>query len=181
MFHVLGNAGRDIAFRVKSCRDQTLNACITYGGLGGKGLNQAIAAARAEMDVRLIAAVGLIRDTLRAERIATDTLIDLPGETDYSVIIVARGGENMIITGASQAESVTGRDVDRRVSISGCDALLLQGNLSPDPTSCREARETSWRKSHLQCGPIPGLVQDDESLCRCPDSQFRRGRSLDTH
>ena len=36
-------------------------------------------------------------------RIATDTLIDLPGETDYSVIIVARGGENMIITSASQA------------------------------------------------------------------------------
>jgi Asp-tRNA(Asn)/Glu-tRNA(Gln) amidotransferase A subunit family amidase len=67
------------------------------------------------MDVRLIAAVGkdsaasLIRDTLRAERIATDTLIDLPGEPDYSVIIVARGGENMIITSASQAESVTGR------------------------------------------------------------------------
>ena len=66
---------------------ETLNARITYGGLGGKGLNQAIAAARAEMDVRLIAAVGndaaasLIRDTLRAERIATDTLIDLPGET----------------------------------------------------------------------------------------------------
>ena len=60
---------------------ETLNACITYGGLGGKGLNQAIAAARAEMDVRLIAADGLIRDTLRAERIAIDTLIDLPGET----------------------------------------------------------------------------------------------------
>jgi sugar/nucleoside kinase (ribokinase family) len=80
------------------------------------------------MDVRLIAAVGndsaasLIRDTLLAERIATDTLIDLPGETDYSVIIVARGGENMIITSASQAESVTGRDVDRRVSISSGDA-----------------------------------------------------------
>jgi sugar/nucleoside kinase (ribokinase family) len=100
----------------------------------------AIAAARAEMDVRLIAAVGkdsaasLIRYMLRAERIATDTLIDLPSEPDYSVIIVARGGENMIITSASQAESVTGRDVDRRVSISSGDALLLQGNLLPDPT-----------------------------------------------
>ena len=34
------------------------------------------------MDVRLIAAVGLIRDTLRAERIATDTLIDLPVKPD---------------------------------------------------------------------------------------------------
>ena len=58
--------------------------------------------------MRLIAAVGkdsaasLIRDTLRAERIATDTLIDLPGEPNYSVIIVARGGENMIITSASR-------------------------------------------------------------------------------
>ena len=30
------------------------------------------------------------------------------------MIIVARGGENMIITSASQAESVTGRDVGRR-------------------------------------------------------------------
>jgi ribokinase len=79
-------------------------------------------------------AASLIRDTLRAERIATDTLIDLPGETDYSVIIVARGGENMIITSASQAESVTGRDVDGRVLISSGDALLLQGNLLPDPT-----------------------------------------------
>ena len=58
---------------------ETLNERITYGGLDGKGLNQAIAAVRAEMDVRLIAAVGLIRDTLRAERIAIDTLIDLPG------------------------------------------------------------------------------------------------------
>jgi ribokinase len=63
---------------------ETLNARIKYGGPGGKGLNQAIAAARAEMDVRLIAAVGndsatsLIRDTLRAERIATDTLTGDP-------------------------------------------------------------------------------------------------------
>ena len=89
MLHVLGNACRDITFRVEILPrpGETLNARITYGGLGGKGLNQAIAAARAEMDVRLIAAVGndsaasLIRDTLRAERIATDTLIDLPGET----------------------------------------------------------------------------------------------------
>ena len=90
MLHVLGNACRDIAFRVEILPrpGETLKARITYGGLGGKGLNQAIAAAGAEMEtVRLIAAVGndsaasLIRDTLRAERIATDTLIDLPGET----------------------------------------------------------------------------------------------------
>lgn len=84
MLHVLGNARRDITFRAEILPRprETLNARITYGGLGGKGLNQAIAAAGAEMDVRLIAAGGsgsaasLIRDTLPAERIATDTLID---------------------------------------------------------------------------------------------------------
>jgi ribokinase len=59
MLHVLGNACRDITFRVEILPRprETLNARITYGGLGGKGLDQAIAAARAEMDVRLIAAV----------------------------------------------------------------------------------------------------------------------------
>ena len=83
MLNVLGNACWDMTFRVEILPrpGETLSARITYGGLGAKGLNQAIAAARAEMDVRLIAAVGLVRDTLRAERIATDTLIDLPGET----------------------------------------------------------------------------------------------------
>ena len=46
----------------------------------------AIAGPRAEMDVRLIAAVGhdsaasVIRDGLPAERIATDTLVDLLGK-----------------------------------------------------------------------------------------------------
>jgi ribokinase len=94
MLHVLGNACRDITFRVEILPrpGETLNARITYGGLGGKGLNQAIAAAGAEMDVRLIAAAksGLPRAssaTRCRERIATDTLIDLPGQTDYSVIM----------------------------------------------------------------------------------------------
>ena len=126
----------------------------------------AIAAARAEMDVRLIAAVGkdsaasLIRDTVRAERIATDTLIDLPGEPDYSLIIVARGGENMIITSASP-----GGERDRK----GCRRANFNfQRRRPAPSgkpftgsdpSCREARETSWRKSYLQCVPIPGRAK----------------------
>lgn len=49
MLDVLGNACRDITFRVEILPrpGETLNARITHGGLGGKGLNQAIAAARA--------------------------------------------------------------------------------------------------------------------------------------
>jgi sugar/nucleoside kinase (ribokinase family) len=80
------NACKDVTFRVEILPRPRGRFSIraSHGGLGGKALNQAIAAARAEMDARLIAALGsdspatLIRDTLRAERIATDTLIDLP-------------------------------------------------------------------------------------------------------
>lgn len=85
MLDVLGNACRDITFRVEILPrpGETLNARITHGGLGGKGLNQAIAAARAEMDVpHCCCRKRLCREphphTLRA---ATDTLIDFPGET----------------------------------------------------------------------------------------------------
>jgi ribokinase len=153
MLYVLGNACKDITFRVDilPARGETLNARKTYAGLGGKGLNQAIAAARADADVRLIAAVGsdavasVIRDTLQTERIATNTLIALPGETDLSVIIVGSGGENIIVTNASQAESVTARDIERNISFANDDALLLQGNLLPEPTlyAAKRAKEAS--------------------------------------
>jgi ribokinase len=144
MLYVLGNACKDITFRVDvlPAPGETLNARSTHAGLGGKGLNQAIAAARAGADVRLIAAVGRdtvasnIRDTLQAERIAANTLIEFPGETDLSVVIVANGGENFIVTYASQAESVTSRDIETRVSFTKGDILLLQGNLSPEPSLC---------------------------------------------
>lgn len=151
MLYILGNACSDITLRVEvlPARGETVNARSTYGGLGGKGLNQAIAAARAGADVRLIAAVGgdaaagMIRNTLQAEQIPPHTLIALPGETDFSVIIVGSSGENMIVTNASQAESVTARDVDMRISFSGDDALLLQGNLLLEPTlhAAKRAKE----------------------------------------
>jgi ribokinase len=153
MLYVLGNACKDITFRVDvlPAPGETLNARSTHAGLGGKGLNQAIAAARAGADVHLIAAVGRdtvasnIRDTLQAERIAANTLIEFPGETDLSLIVVASGGENFIVTNASQAESVTSRDIETRVSFAKGDILLLQGNLSPEPSlyAAKRAKEAN--------------------------------------
>ena len=155
MLYVLGNACRDITFRVDilPTPGETINARKTHAGLGGKGLNQAIAAARADADVCLIAAVGsdavarTIRDTLQSERIAANTLIELPGETDLSVIIVGSGGENLIVTNASQAESVTARDIETRIAFAEDDILLLQGNLLPEPSlyAAKRAKEANAR------------------------------------
>jgi ribokinase len=162
MLYVLGNACRDITFRVDvlPAPGETLNADRAHTGLGGKGLNQAIASARAGADVCLIAAVGrdsvanTIRDTLQAERIAANTLIEFPGETDLSAIIVANGGENFIITNAAQAESVTVAEIERRMSFTKDDILLLQGNLLPEP-SLHAAKRAKEAHAKVIFNPAP--------------------------
>jgi ribokinase len=162
MLYVLGNACRDITFRVDDlpAPGETLNARSVQAGLGGKGLNQAIAAARTGADVCLIAAVGsdmaaaAIRDTLQSERIAANTLIELPGETDLSVIVVASGGENFIVTNASLAESVTAAEIEGRMSFTKDDILLLQGNLLPEP-SLHAARRAKEAHAKVIFNPAP--------------------------
>jgi len=162
MLYVLGNACRDITFRVDDLPTpgETLNALSVQAGLGGKGLNQAIAAARTGADVCLIAAIGsdtaarTIRDTLQSEGIAANALIAFPGETDLSIIVVASGGENFIVTNASQAESVTIAEIESRMSFTKDDILLLQGNLLPEP-SLHAAKRAKEARAKVIFNPAP--------------------------
>jgi hypothetical protein len=75
------------AFAWRSCRDPGRHPMRgSHMAAWRQRLGSAIAGPRAEMDVRLIAAVGhdsaasIIRDGLPAERIAIDTLVDLLGK-----------------------------------------------------------------------------------------------------
>ena len=90
----------------------------------------------------------------RSERIAANTLIEFPGETDLSVIVVASGGENFIVTNASQAESVTVKDIERCISFAKDDILLLQGNLLPEP-SLHAAKRAKEAKAKVIFNPAP--------------------------
>ena len=142
MLYVLGNACRDITFLIDSLPrpGETLNARSTYSGLGGKGLNQAVAAARAGAHVRLIAAIGTdnsasdIRALLGKEDVDTAFLIERTGDTDLSIITVDNSGENTILTNAALAESVTAQDVIASLHMGAKDTLLMQGNLRTDAT-----------------------------------------------
>ncbi|MFF5261650.1 PfkB family carbohydrate kinase [Actinomadura viridis] len=57
---VVGSIDRDVFFRVPSlpAPDETVPAVDTYTGLGGKGANQAVAAARLGAEVFFVGAVG---------------------------------------------------------------------------------------------------------------------------
>ena len=162
MLLVLGNACRDITFRVAALPTpgETLNALDTVSGLGGKGLNQAIAAARAGADVRFVAAVGndavaeTIRAALRAENMTDAGLVAKPGETDLSAIIVAGSGENMIVTNAAQAASLGIENIAGQMSFLSGDTLLLQGNL-PAETSIDAARRARAAGARVVFNPAP--------------------------
>ena len=108
---------------------------------GGKGANQAVAAAQAGAQVTLIAAVG--DDPFRAPSLAglqaagvnLDGLITAPAPTGLALITVAGDGENAITvaSGANLHLAATHLPAD----FQGVHTLLLQQELTPEIT--REA------------------------------------------
>ncbi len=177
MLVVLGNACRDVTFRVAALPEpgETLNALETVSGLGGKGLNQAVAAARTGAIVRLVAAIGndaaaaSIRAALDAENMTDQGLIEKPGDTDLSAIIVASGGENIIVTNAAQAAGLAINDIAEVLRLERDDVLLLQGNLSAE-ASTYAVRRAKAAGAKVVFNPAPyqawckSLAQDVDVL-----------------
>jgi ribokinase len=103
---------------------------------GGKGANQAIAAARlgSAPDVAMIGCVGddghgaELRRVLASERVDTEGISECAGTpTGVGVITVDATGENHIVVASGANAAVAPADVERNVaSIESADVLLLQ-------------------------------------------------------
>jgi ribokinase len=141
---VVGNACLDVTYHLDRLPKpgETLIAQKFVTDLGGKGLNQAIAAQRAGAGVQLIAAIGndaageKIRTALQAEGMEAQGLITHDGASDDSLLLLDREGENIIVSNTLQARSLTPTKVTAalRDGLKGADLLLLQGNLSEETT-----------------------------------------------
>ncbi|MEP6564168.1 MAG: ribokinase [Mesorhizobium sp.] len=169
--HVVGNVCVDTTFRLERFPQpgETLNASDHADGLGGKGANQAVAAARTGADVRLLAAIGndaagtWIRQQLSRD-LDAGYLTTLPLQSDRSTIMVDVRGENLIVTGADCAaafDPLAGNGFAS--SIERGDIVVMQGNLHPDATAAclRSARGagamTIFNASPLAAGHAPDL------------------------
>jgi ribokinase len=99
---------------------------------GGKGANQAIAAARAGAEVRMIGAVGddefgaQIRDNLRGAGVDTRGLRTVPGRSGTAHIVVDDGGGNSIVVVPGANATMTGLAPGDDELIAGSRSLLLQ-------------------------------------------------------
>ena len=141
---VLGNATLDGVLRAARLPrpGETLLADTLQRCAGGKGLNQAIAAARAGAPTVLVAPVGADPDGdgLKAAAGAEDGLVTRwiasPAPTDYSSIWVAADGENAILSSAAAARGLGEREALAALDdLAAGDLLVLQGNLTQAVTA----------------------------------------------
>ncbi|MBV8393867.1 MAG: ribokinase [Alphaproteobacteria bacterium] len=155
---VLGNAGLDLGLAVPRLPlpGETLIGRAAARAPGGKGLNQAVVAARCGVHVRFCAPLGNdaaqaneVERHLAAEGIAELRLLRLPHPTDFSLLMVLPDGENSIVSTSACSLAMTWADVAPALEDVGAqDVVLLQGNLPLDLTgralaSARQAGATT--------------------------------------
>ncbi len=109
---------------------------------GGKGANQAVAAARAGAEVVFVGAVGeddfgqeAVAE-LRAEQIDVSGIVRLPGvSTGVAAVVVDAGGENQIAVASGANAELDVRTIERRLSAAElpADAVCLLNLEIPDP------------------------------------------------
>ena len=137
---VLGSLNMDISVTVPSLPRPgatVLGTGASYAP-GGKGANQAVAAARLGAAVRMVGCVGeddfgvRLRAALKSEGVDNDGVRVVPGSpTGLAMITVDRGGENMI-TVAPGANHEAGAAELAAVSSVPADALIISAEIPLD-------------------------------------------------
>jgi ribokinase len=131
---VVGSVNMDYTFAVEALPGpgETVLASALATAPGGKGANQAIAAARAGGHVQFVGAVGTDRAGeqllahLRSNDVGVDGVQTLPGQSGTAVIVVDARAENAIVVAPGANGHLTMDSAVARAVVAGCDVLLLQ-------------------------------------------------------
>lgn len=111
---------------------ETLAAADMHTFLGGKGLNQSIALARAGVPVYHAGMIGSDGDALRAvcreNGVNTDFIHQIPGNSGHTIIQVDPDGQNAILLFGGANHNITKEFVDMVFEHFGSDDILLLQN-----------------------------------------------------
>ncbi|MCS7464527.1 ribokinase [Paenibacillus doosanensis] len=135
---VVGSMNMDIVTQVERhpVPGETIQGRETGFFIGGKGANQAVAAARSGASVAMAGGLGSdsfgrdIRKKLAEDRIDLGLVAEKPAATGVALIAIDKAGENNIILSAGANGAYGEKDVDG-LHLSGYDAILLQNEISP--------------------------------------------------
>lgn len=147
---------------------------------GGKGANQAVAAARQGADVRMLGRVGddvfggRLREDLRREGVGSDGVLSTPGaRSGMAVITVEDSGENAITVLAGANALLTPADVLRAESLfQAADLVMLQLEI-PLETVLAAIELARRGAARVLLDPAPALCEFPSELLQvdilCPN------------
>jgi ribokinase len=145
---VVGSVNMDIGFDVDTLPHpgETVLATAARSTPGGKGANQAVAAARAGAHVQFVGAVGddppaaALREHLTTNGVGVEGLITLSGPSGSAAVVVDSAGENLIVVAPGANGRLTLESASQRELLNSCDVLLLQLEI-PISTATAAARQ----------------------------------------
>jgi ribokinase len=135
---------------------------------GGKGANQAVAAARHGANVAMLGRVGkdnfgdLLLENLRSNRVETELIRRDDASTGTAIIVVDADGQNSIVLSAGANGNVSSSDVEN-ASFSIFNLLLLQMEI-PTPTVLSAARRAKENGVRVILNPAPAKELADELI-----------------
>jgi ribokinase len=176
---VIGSLNTDLSVRVASLPRP--GETVTGGSFemsgGGKGANQAVAAARAGVSVALVGAVGtdelgarLVED-LSGEGVSVEGVARLEGAaTGVAAIVVDEQGENQIAVASGANHMLGARDVERAfreldLSEASCALMSLE---VPDEALVEAAARAAAGGMTVVVNPGPARPLPPELLARRP-------------
>ncbi len=168
---VLGSANTDLAVYVAYAprRGETVTGQALRTVPGGKGANQAVAAARAGGHVAMIGAVGddsfgaSVRATLTGSGVDTTAVRTVPEPTGTAHLVVDHDGGNsiVVIPGANATVTRLAEGDETRIAAAGTLLLQLELPLAGVVAGARTAREHGVR---TVLTPVPAQPLPPERL-----------------
>lgn len=160
---VVGSLNVDVSVRCARLPQpgETLLAESIQRSGGGKGANQAVAAARLGARTRFIARIGvdeLVLDSLAHEGVDTSAVVREDGEGGVALILVQDGGENVIVVAPGANARLCAQDV----RVGEADAVIAQLEI---PDAAVLAAASQARFFCLNAAPArPGLELEPDLL-----------------
>ena len=173
---VVGSYNTDLAVRTPRMpeKGETILGGPFFSGPGGKGANQAVAAARLGAEVTMVAKLGkdqfgdLAVSNLQKENIHIDYVFRTDeSHTGVAFIIVDDTGENLIVVASGTNNLLTPADIDlARKAIVDADVVLFQLE-SPIETVRYAMRLAHEAGVTVLLNPAPGRALESDILTMC--------------
>jgi ribokinase len=169
---VIGSANTDMVVKSKTLPlpGETLLGGTFFMNAGGKGANQAVAAARLGGNVTLVAKVGndifgkQTIEGLKKENINTDyVFIDEEAPSGTALIMVNEEGENCIVVAPGANGNLLPADIEMVKDISEAEIILMQLEI-PMKTIIAVARKAKLNVQRVIINPAPAQKLEIELL-----------------